>query len=157
MIKQNLDPHHLLQMAQDVIAERGVDYGGIENNFQLVADLATLRLGRDFHPYEIAVIMACVKNARNFSVPDHLDSRVDGANYELFAAQFAADYMQQKAASGANLGYKKRVELQPAELTPLEQLPPVKKPSLRPSSAPKMPTPVQDAIQNALGRLDADG
>ena len=138
-------------MAQDVIAERGIDYGGIENNFQLIADLATLRLGRDFHPYEIAVIMACVKNARNFSVPDHLDSRVDGANYELFAAQFASDYIAQKAETGGVEGYKKRTELKPAAITTpadLAERMPLRKPSN------KMPTPVQDAIQNAIGRLE---
>lgn len=149
MIKPNLDPVSLLQMAQDVIAERGIDYGGIENNFQLIADLATLRLGRDFHPYEIAVIMACVKNARNFSVPDHLDSRVDGANYELFAAQFASDYIAQKAQSGADLGYKKRTDLKPAEIATPKDL--TNKFSRKEN---KIPTQIQDAIQTAIGRLE---
>lgn len=149
MMKQDLNPINLLQMAQDVIAERGIDYGGIENNFQLIADLATLRLGRDFHPYEIAVIMACVKNARNFSVPDHLDSRVDGANYELFAAQFASDYIAQKAQSGADLGYKKRTDLKPAEIATPKDL--TNKFSRKEN---KIPTQIQDAIQTAIGRLE---
>lgn len=149
MIKPSLDPVSLLQMAQDVIAERGIDYGGIENNFQLIADLATLRLGRDFHPYEIAVIMACVKNARNFSVPDHLDSRVDGANYELFAAQFAADYCAQKAATGGVEGYKKRTELKPAEISSPKDLA-----TRYPRKENKVPVAIQDAIQNAIGRLE---
>ena len=45
-----MTPHDLLVQAADIIAQRGEGYGGIENNFQLAADLASLRLGRDIHP-----------------------------------------------------------------------------------------------------------
>ena len=95
-----MNPHELLNQAANIINQRGEGYGGIENNFQLAADMATLRLGRDFHPYEIAIIMVCVKNARAFSSPTHLDSHIDAVNYELFAATFAEDYMQSKAEIG---------------------------------------------------------
>lgn len=114
-VKQN--PYDLLRQASDIISERGENYGGIEDNFQLIADLASLRLGRDIHPYEIAVIMVCVKNARAFCTPDHMDSHVDAMNYEAFAATFAQDYMSQKAASGADIGYKKKTDLKPATVT----------------------------------------
>ena len=87
-----MTPHDLLVQAADIIAQRGEGYGGIENNFQLAADLASLRLGRDIHPYEVAIMLACVKNARAFNSPAHLDSHVDAVNYELFAATFADDY-----------------------------------------------------------------
>jgi hypothetical protein len=113
-------PTDLLRQAADIIAERGETYGGIENNFQLIADLASLRLGRDIHPFEVAIIMVCVKNARAFNDPLHLDSRVDAMNYEAFAAQFAADYIAQKADKGANIGYKKRTEIRPAKTEPLK-------------------------------------
>lgn len=89
-----MTPQELLLQAANIIDQRGEGYGGIENNFQLAADLASLRIGREFHPYEIAVIMACVKNARAFNSPDHLDSHVDAVNYELFAATFAEDYVR---------------------------------------------------------------
>jgi hypothetical protein len=36
-------------------------------------------------------------------------------NYEAFAAMFANDYVNQKAATGANIGYKKRANLTPAK------------------------------------------
>ena len=111
-IKQN--PYDLLRQASDIISERGENYGGIEDNFQLIADLASLRLGRDIHPYEIAVIMVCVKNARAFSTPTHMDSRIDAMNYEAFAATFAQDYLDQKTAAGTDIGYKKKSELKPA-------------------------------------------
>ena len=110
-----MNPHDLLQQASEIISERGENYGGIEDNFQLVADLASLRLGRDIHPFEVATIMVCVKNARAFSDPTHIDSRLDAMNYEAFAAMFANDYVNQKAATGANIGYKKRVNLTPAK------------------------------------------
>lgn len=109
-----MTPQELLKDASDIITQRGMNYGGIENNFQLIADLATLRLGRDFHPYEIAIIMACVKNARSFASPTHMDSHVDAVNYELFAATFADDYMQSKAGGNAEIAYKVKKDLKPA-------------------------------------------
>ena len=108
-----MNPHDLLQQASEIIGERGSDYGGVEDNFQLIADLATLRLGRDIHPYEVAIIMVCLKNARAFSNPTHIDSRLDAMNYEAFAAMFANDYTQAKEGSG--IGYKKRTDLKPAK------------------------------------------
>ena len=109
-----MTPQELLLDAANIIDQRGEGYGGIENNFQLAADLASLRLGRDFHPYEIAIMLACVKNARAFASPTHLDSHVDAVNYELFAATFAEDYMQSKANASADIGYKTKKELKPA-------------------------------------------
>lgn len=104
----------LLLQANEIINSRGQNYGTAEDNFQLAADLASLRLGRDFHPYEIAIIMACVKNARAFASPAHLDSHIDAVNYELFAATFAEDYLQSKAGNAADIGYKRKKDLKPA-------------------------------------------
>lgn len=109
-----MTPQELLLDAANIIDQRGEGYGGIENNFQLAADLASLRLGRDFHPYEIAIILACVKNARAFTSPNHLDSHVDAVNYELFAATFADDYVASK--TGAEyIDYQKKVDRKPAK------------------------------------------
>lgn len=108
-----MTPQELLKMAGDIVTERGANYGGIENNFQLIADLASLRLGRDFHPYEIAIILACVKNARAFASPAHLDSHVDAVNYELFAATFAEDYMASKSGT-EYIEYQKKADRKPA-------------------------------------------
>ena len=114
-----MNPHDLLRQASEIIGERGTDYGGIEDNFQLIADLASLRLGRDIHPFEVAIVMVCVKNARAFSNPTHIDSRLDAMNYEAFAAMFANDYVNQKEGSG--IGYKKRIELKPAKIEPIKK------------------------------------
>jgi len=89
-----MNPQELLLQASEIIDRRGQDYGGIENNFQIAANLASLRLGRQMHPYEIAVILACVKNARAVTTPNHRDSHIDAMNYEAFAAVFADDYVR---------------------------------------------------------------
>jgi hypothetical protein len=109
-----MTPQELLKDASAIIDQRGEGYGGIENNFQLAADLASLRLGRDFHPYEIAIILACVKNARAFASPDHMDSHIDAVNYELFAATFAADYTATKAGTEF-IDYQKKADRKPAK------------------------------------------
>lgn len=109
-----MTPQELLLDAANIIDQRGEGYGGIENNFQLAADLASLRLGRDFHPYEIAIILACVKNARAFASPNHLDSHVDAVNYELFAATFADDYVATKVGT-EYIDYQKKVDRKPAK------------------------------------------
>jgi hypothetical protein len=108
-----MTPHDLLAQAADIIAQRGEGYGGIENNFQLAADLASLRLGRDIHPYEVAIMLACVKNARAFNSPTHLDSHVDAVNYELFAATFAEDYMLSQSGRTEAV-FKRKEDLKPA-------------------------------------------
>ncbi len=114
-----MNPQELLYEAAQIIDQRGQGYGGIENNFQLAADLATLRIGRDFHPYEIAVILACVKNARAFASPTHLDSHVDAVNYELFAATFAEDYAQARGLQ--DVTYKAKKDLKPARSAQLSK------------------------------------
>lgn len=95
----------LLREAGDIVSQRGQTYGAIENSFQLAADMATLRLGRDFHAYEVAIVLACVKNARSFAAPDHMDSHLDGSVYELFAATFAEDYVKNATAE---VSYKRK-------------------------------------------------
>lgn len=107
------DPRELLHRAAELIDERGYDYGGIEDNFNLTADIASLRLGKQVHAYEVATIMCAVKAARLFGNPTHIDSRLDLANYEMVAALFATDYATN--ASG-EIAYKKRADLHKAEM-----------------------------------------
>lgn len=120
------DPRELLARAANLIDMRGGDYGGIEQNFQLIADLSTLRLGRKIHPYEVATILACVKQARLFANPTHIDSRLDLCNYETFAALFAQDYLN---AAPNDVDYQKREELPIAKMEMPERAatePPIK-------------------------------
>ena len=112
-------PHEILIKSAEVINERGQNYGGVESNFQLVADLLSLRLGKNFHPYEICVALECVKDARAFANPAHTDNYIDGINYKAFAALFAQDYIESGAGSSPEISYKKKSEFRKAETKPV--------------------------------------
>ncbi len=105
------NPHEVLLHAAEIISERGQNYGGIEDSFGLAASIASMRLGRNIHPYEVAVMLACVKNARAFATPNHEDSHIDAMAYEAFALLFADDYMKTKAELSDEITYKTRHSL----------------------------------------------
>lgn len=85
-------PQDIFNYCQELLKQRGENYGGIENNFVRTAQIASLRLNRTIHPYEVAVIMSCVKNSRTAETPHHYYSHYDAINYEMFASLFAHDY-----------------------------------------------------------------
>ena len=113
------NPHELLHQAASVLEERGKTHGDFENNFQLIADLFSLRIGRDFHPYEVCILLECVKDARMFANPTNVDNYLDGINYRAFAALFAQDYINSQAAN-SGVAYIKKAELKKADLRPVE-------------------------------------
>jgi len=80
-----MNPKDILKSAADLINERGVNYGGIEQNFERAAAIATLKLDKQITAYEVAIIMESVKDARRATSPDHYDSHIDGINYRAFA------------------------------------------------------------------------
>ena len=113
------NPHEMLIKAAELIQERGQTHGNYENNFQLIADIASLRLGRDIHPYEVCVVLECVKDARMFANPTNIDNYLDGINYKAFSALFAEDYISSQAAA-SGIAYIKKTELKKAEIKPVE-------------------------------------
>jgi hypothetical protein len=76
---------NILDEAKGLVGERGVEYGGIEQNFDRAAKIASLKLDRTITPYEVAIILESVKDARRAVNPDHYDSHIDGINYRAFA------------------------------------------------------------------------
>ena len=114
------NPYDLLTQSAQLIQERGAVHGQIENNFQLISDLASLRLGRAFHPFEICLILESVKDARMFANPTNIDNYLDGINYKAFAALFANDYVNSQAALGVDVSYKKKDDLKKAEMKGVE-------------------------------------
>jgi len=80
-----MNPKEILDAAAALIAERGVNYGGIEANFERAAKLATLKLDKSISAYDVAIILESVKDARRATCPDHYDSHIDGINYRAFA------------------------------------------------------------------------
>lgn len=85
-------PKHI-QILEDAIAiqaERGENYGGIEDNFSRAARLYEAATGDDgVHPYHVAMMLACVKLARMAGNARYMDNYVDAINYIAFAAHFA--------------------------------------------------------------------
>ena len=144
-----MKPAEMMHTAAAILEERGSSHGDAIDNFQLIADLATLRLGREVVPYEVAIIMVCLKQARLFFDPLNVDSRIDSVNYELLASLFADDYAKRKADTQAIITYKKREDLHKAEIkTPLADVK-LRKPLHR--------IEVQEAIQSAMGKLENEG
>ena len=80
-----MDPKAILTAAAALIDDRGVNYGGIEANFERAAALATLKLNRTLTAYDVAIVMESVKDARRAIAPEHYDSHLDGINYRAFA------------------------------------------------------------------------
>ena len=111
------NPHEMLVHAANILQERGATHGDFENNFQLIADIFSLRIGRDFHPYEVCILLECVKDARMFANPGNIDNYLDGINYRAFAALFAQDYIE-KASS--EVTYKKKAEIKKGEMKAVE-------------------------------------
>ena len=75
----------ILIAAAALIDDRGVNYGGIEANFERAASLASLKLNRHVSAYDVAIVLESVKDARRATCPDHYDSHIDGINYRAFA------------------------------------------------------------------------
>ena len=80
-----MDPKAILTAAAALIDARGVNYGGIEANFERAAKLATLKLNRNISAYDVAIVLESVKDARRATAPEHYDSHLDGINYRAFA------------------------------------------------------------------------
>ena len=133
------NPTEILYKAAEIIGERGQTHGDYENNFQLIADLFTLRIGRDFHPYEVCILLECVKDARMFSNPENADNYLDGINYRAFASLFAKDYLESGAATNANAAYKRKSELKKAELKSIPGKPQKHQPQIQPKIVEQAP------------------
>ena len=80
-----MNPKEILDAAAALIAARGVNYGGIEANFDRAAKLATLKLDKNVSAYDVAIVLESVKDARRAIAPEHYDSHLDGINYRAFA------------------------------------------------------------------------
>jgi hypothetical protein len=86
-----MKPHSVLDEAKAIIGERGRDYGDIENNFSNIADLFNLSSadGVEIHPYDVAMLMVCLKLARIKQSPKKRDSYLDLIAYASFACELA--------------------------------------------------------------------
>lgn len=85
----------ILIEAARILGERGVGYDqGSENSFPRAAKIASLKLDREVTPYEVAVILESVKDARRATDPGKTDTHIDGIAYRAFAAEYVGDYIE---------------------------------------------------------------
>lgn len=143
------NPYEMLTQAAELIQERGQGYGEIENNFQLIADLFSLRIGRPFHPYEACILLECVKDARMFASPANVDNYLDGINYKAFAALFAQDYSRARTMLN-DVAYQRKDALQKAEMIAVD----VKKKNGK--TGPSGSSPITAKALDELAKMDAE-
>ena len=92
-----MDHRDILTETARVLGDRGKNYdNGSENSFPRAAQIATLKLNRDVTPYEVAIILESVKDARRATDPGNIDSHIDGVAYRAFAAEYVGDYLLRK-------------------------------------------------------------
>lgn len=80
-----MKPHDVLTQAGKLIGERGHDYGGIEDNFANIANIFMAMTGKEFSPFDVAMVMISVKIARIRQSPYKDDNYLDAINYLAFA------------------------------------------------------------------------
>lgn len=91
-----MDKKQCLEMALGAVADRGLNYGRPEDNFQRIADLWNTYIAgkRDpmegITPLDVAMMMTLMKIARLQNSPGHLDSWVDIAGYAACGAEIAS-------------------------------------------------------------------
>jgi hypothetical protein len=87
----------VLTNAINVLRDRDSKYGPVQEMFERTAKLASIILDRDVTPYEITVILKCLKDARKKYDRLNVDHYADNINYEAFSYQFATANADQAA------------------------------------------------------------
>ena len=77
----------LEEAAKCVLQDRQKEYGGVEDNFQSIADLWEAYLHRPISTIDVAMCMILLKVARTKSSPMHCDNYVDIAGYAACACE----------------------------------------------------------------------
>lgn len=79
----------VLSSAVNTLKDRADLYGSEEALFERVCTLYNLMTGQQLTPYDVNVIMVCVKLARMRFDRKVADNYIDAINYMSFMAQFA--------------------------------------------------------------------
>lgn len=98
--------------AECVLKNRAAEYGGMERNFETIADFWSVYLGVKLYDRDVAAMMSLLKIARMKSNPTHLDSAVDLAGYAACFAECASvkPVVEDKAEHGEAIVLWKRKE-----------------------------------------------
>ena len=87
----------VLTNAINILRDRDTKYGPVQEMFERTAKLASIILDRDVTPYEITVILKCLKDARKKYDRLNVEHYSDNINYEAFSYQFATATTDQAA------------------------------------------------------------
>ena len=79
----------VLTNAINILRDRDTKYGPVQEMFERTAKLASIILDKEVTPYEISIILRCMKDARKKHDRFNVDHYADAINYEAFAYQFA--------------------------------------------------------------------
>src|SRR5262245_23540052 len=91
----HMDHREALLEAVRLLGERGAGYDqGAENSFPRAAAIASLKLDRRVTPYEVAIILESVKDARRATDPSTADHHIDGINYKAFGLEYIEDHLR---------------------------------------------------------------
>jgi hypothetical protein len=91
----NISKHGLLDKAKEATADRGLNYGAPEDNFNRIAARWNAHILNRFgvtlplDAVSVAIMCADLKLARIEHQPDHLDSWIDLAGYSACGANIA--------------------------------------------------------------------
>lgn len=113
-----MDAHlEVIKKALAALQKRGQTYdstkSGVEENFTRAAKIASLWLGKDVSPRDVALVLASVKMARIAIAPTHEDSFIDLCNYVAFGAAFSRPdgNSMQESALAADLDASIKAEI----------------------------------------------
>ena len=79
----------ILGQTISTLRERGAQYGPEEACFERIATLSSIVLNKSISPYDIAMILHCVKLGRLQENRNNADNYIDGIAYLAFSGQFA--------------------------------------------------------------------
>lgn len=79
----------LLGQTVNTLRERAAQYGPEEPCFERIAAMSSIVLNKSVSPYDIAMIMVCVKLGRMQENRNNADNYIDSIAYMAFAGQFA--------------------------------------------------------------------
>lgn len=79
----------ILGQTINTLRERGGQYGPEEACFERIATLASIVLNKSISPYDITMILHCVKLGRLQENRSNADNYIDGIAYLAFSGQFA--------------------------------------------------------------------
>jgi hypothetical protein len=84
-----MKPEDVLDKAREIYAERGREYGNVQDLHGRIAAVASELTRRELSARDVALVLMSVKLVRLAQDPRHVDSYVDLVNYTAFACSFA--------------------------------------------------------------------